>query len=299
MLRSVRHRLEYVLFRGLATPLRGLPHGAARPLGRALGELFFLLDVHRRRVAVANLGRAFPGWSQAQRRRTARRCCRHFGAMVADTISFQRFDAVELCRRLTLHGWRHLDEAEAASAERGAGGVLVLSAHLGNWEMAAHPVALYRGPFHVVARPFNNPLVWRHMRRARERFGQRFISKRGAARPVVRALRRGAKVGLVIDQRVRPPDAMTVPFFGEPALTTPLPARLALRYRVPAVAIFGYPKEGGGYDVVLRPPILPPESDSDADDAVERLTRRYLAVIEDEIRTRPEQWLWFHRRWRR
>jgi len=217
--------------------------------------------------------------------------------MTCDTIALSRLDAVGFCRRLTLVGWERLAAAEAHGR-----GVLVLSAHLGNWEVAARPVGLYRGPFHVVVRPFNNPLVYRYMDAERARWNERQIPKRGAAKQLFRVLREGGKAGVVMDQRVRPGQGIVLPFLGHPALVTPLPASVALRTGTPAVTIVAWPRPGGRYEVELGEPILPTgfgRSDADhGDEAVAALTARYLAALEADILRHPEQWLWMHRRWR-
>ena len=103
---------------------------------------------------------------------------------------------------------------------------------------------------------------------------------------------------MVMDQRVRPEQGgIRVPFFGVEALTTPIPASLALRTGVPTVPIFAYPKPEGGWRIEIEEAI-PPTGDPRDDEAVAAQTRRYLAVMEKAIRNRPEQWLWMHRRWR-
>ena len=288
----LRHRAELALFLAVRGVIRALPLTAARPLGAALGELVWTLGIRRRTVA-RNLELVFPELPEAERRRLAHRCYRHFGAMTCDTIALSRLDAVGFCKRLTLVGWEHLAAAEAHGR-----GVLVLSAHLGNWEVAARPVGLYRGPFHVVVRPFNNPLVYRYMDRERERFGERQIAKRGAAKQIFRVLREGGKAGVVMDQRVRPGQGIVLPFLGHPALVTPLPASVALRQGTPAVSIVAWPQPGGRYRVELGEPILPPDGGERDDEAVAELTTRYLAALERDIRRQPEQWLWMHRRWR-
>ena len=292
-MKGIQHRLEWLAFSALRGSLRALPHRAARPLGRRLGDLARAAAPRYRRLVDENLGRAFPSWDGTRRRRVGRDCFRHFGAMVFDIASFGRFDTVALCERLTLEGWENVQAAEERS-----GGTLYLTAHLGNWEIAPHPIGLYRGTLHVVARPFNNPLLWGPMVRERERFGHRVIEKHGAARAVFRVLRDGGRVGMVMDQRVRPGQGgIPIPFFGRPALTTPLPAKVALRTGSPAVPVFAYPEPGGRYRVRIDPPILVEGSARSEPDVVE-LTRRYLAVFEREIRARPEQWLWMHDRWR-
>lgn len=289
----LRHRVEYGLYLGLKGLLRALPHGAARRLGAGLGALGHLLDRRHRQVALANLALALPELPLPERRRLVAACFRHFGGALCDVISSSRFDAEELCHRLSYEGWEHLEEAAAAGK-----GVFILSAHLGYWETAALPIGLAKGPLHVVARPADNPWLDRELIRLRERFGNRVTSKHGAARRMIQVLRERGWAGILIDQRVQPREGIAVPFFGRPALTTPVLARLSLRTGAPVVAIFAFPEPGGRYRWVARPPIFPPISpDSEGDEAVALLTERYLALTEAEIRRRPEMWLWMHRRW--
>ena len=287
-----RHRLELALFLAVRGLVGALPQGAARPFGAALGQLLWSAGM-RRGTTLDNLALAFPQLSAGERRRLGSRCYRHFGAMLSDTIVTSRIDPVEFCRRLTLRGWDHLDAADAEGR-----GVLVFGGHTGNWEVAARALGLYRAPYHIVVRPFNNPLVYRYMEQDRARYGIREVPKRGAARQLFRVLREGGRAGLAMDQRVRRDQGgIEVPFFGHPALATPLPASMSLRTGAPAVPIFGWPQPGGGYLVEVHPPIHPPAG-AEGDEAVAELTARYLAVLEREIRGRPEQWLWPHRRWR-
>jgi KDO2-lipid IV(A) lauroyltransferase len=287
-----RHRAELALFHALRAPLLALPLSWARPAGAALGELLWASGA-RRRTVDENLRRVFPEWPAARRRAVARGCYRHFGGMLCESLAFTRVGAVELCRRLTLVGWDRLDEAEAQGR-----GLIAIGGHTGNWEIAARVLGLYRAPYHIVVRPFNNPLVWEHMSRDRRRFGVREVPKQGAARQLFRVVRQGGRVGMAMDQRVRRGQGIVLPFLGHPALVTPLPAALSLRTGAPAVPTFAWPEERGRYRVELGEPILPDGEGGDGDEAVAALTARYLAALEAEIRRRPEQWLWLHRRWR-
>lgn len=285
------HRGEYALFLAFERCLRLAGHRAARVGGGWLGALAWAALGDRRRVALDNLARAFAEWSDAERRRTARASFRHLGRMTCDTVSALRFDAVELCRRLTLDGWEHFEAARS----RGRG-VLVMSAHLGTWEIAAYPVGLYGEPMHVIGRPLDNPLLDRRLARIRTRFGNRTIPKRGAARGALGVLRDGGVVGILIDQRVRPDEGEPLPFFGHPAITSPLAGRLAIRTGAPIVPLFGHLEPGGRYRVVFREPIEPA---GEGEAAASEITRRCLAVVEREIRQAPGTWLWLHRRWKR
>lgn len=299
-LRSIRHAVEFLAYLAVKGLVRLLPHRAARGPGRAIGRLAHALLRRHRRIAADNLALALPELSEDERRRTVRACFEHFGLALADAVSAQRFDLEELCRRLDLEGWEHLQDAEREVARRAPGtGVFVLSAHLGLWEIAAYPPGIYGGPLHVVGRPPDNLWLGRELERARARFGNRPLAKRGAVRSMLRVLIQGGRVGILIDQRARPAEGIWVPFFGRPSYTTPVLARLALRTGAPVVPIFGYPLPRGRYRVALREPIWPETAAGlEDEEAVAELTRRYLAACEHEIRQHPEMWLWMHERWR-
>lgn len=288
----VRHRLEhgaYLAARGL---LRLLPHQVARRLGRRLGDLTWLAAGGRREVTRNNLALAFPELPASERERLARESFRHLGANLCDTLSAMRFDLVALCRRLALEGWDHLAEAKG----RGRG-FFVLSAHLGHWEIAAHVAGAYFGPLSVVGRPLDNPHLDRELTAFRRRFGNLTLGKRGAARGMLRTLEERGIVGILIDQRVRPSEGIVAPFFGRPSLASPVLARLSLRSGAPVVPIFAFGEPGGRYRFVARPAIEP-EGDAKDEAAVLAMTRLYLEATEREIRGRPAEWMWMHRRWK-
>jgi KDO2-lipid IV(A) lauroyltransferase len=290
--RPVRHRIEYGVYLAIKGLLRSLPHERARTLGRALGSLGHAVDRRHREVALRNLELALPDVGPDERRRLVRACYRHFGAALCDTISSTRFDPVETCRRFTLEGWEHVD-----AAHRRGKGVFILSPHLGMWELVPPLLGLYRGGMHIVVRPADNPWLDRELVALRARFGNAVIPKHGAARRMLEVIRAGGIVGILIDQRVQAKEGIEVPFFGRPALTTPILARLSLRTGAAVLPVALFPEPEGRYRFVAHPAILPPEGATDENGAVAALTRRYLEVAEQDIRRHPEQWLWMHRRW--
>jgi KDO2-lipid IV(A) lauroyltransferase len=290
--RPVRHRIEYGLYLGLKGFLRALSHPAARKFGRSVGALAHALDRRHREVALRNLALALPEVGPEERARLVKACFRHFGAALCDTISSTRFGATDFCHLFTLEGWENLEEAE-----RRGKGIFILSAHLGFWEAVPPMIGLTRGRMDTVFRPADNPWLDRELRALRERSGNAVIPKRGAARRMIEVLRAGGRVGILIDQRVQAKEGITVPFFGHPALTSPVLARLSLRTGAAVVPIAAYPLPKGRYRLVVRPAILPPEGAGDGDETVAALTRRYLEAAEEDIRAHPEQWLWMHRRW--
>lgn len=289
--RPIRHRVEYGLYLGIKGFLRALPPDGARAFGRALGSLAHLLDRRHRDVALRNMALALPEIPEAERRRLVRACFRHFGAALCDAISSTRYGARDLCHRCKLEGWENIEEAE-----RRGKGIFILSAHLGFWELVPPMIGLTRGRMDTVFRPADNPWLDKEVRGLRERFGNAVIPKRGAARKMLEVLRSGGRVGILIDQRVQEREGIQVPFFGRPALTSPILARLSLRTGAAVVPVACYPEPDGRYRIVVRPAILPPEEE-DGDETAAVLTRRYLEVAEEDIRAHPEMWLWMHRRW--
>jgi len=288
----LRHGLEHALFLPFQGLIRALPHAASRALGARLGALAHAADRRRRRIADENLRHALPELDAAARSRLVAACFRHFGAAFADTLSAGRFTLSDYCHRGEVHGLDHLAEAEAAGR-----GVIVLSAHFGNWEAAPFYVAIAAGPLVVVGRAADNPHFDRVVRELRCRFGNQMLDKRGAVREMFRRLRERGRIGLLIDQRVRPEEAIDVPFFGRPAWTSPIVARLALKTGAPILPLFGDHLPGGRYRIDVLPPIVPAGRD-DAATTLE-LTRRCLEVCEQVVRRAPERWLWLHRRWKR
>ena len=197
-----------------------------------------------------------------------------------------------LLSRIAIDGVEHL-----RSAMREHGRALLLTAHLGNWELltAASGLTPYR--LSVVARPLDAPWLDGLAGRLRSRSGVDLIDKRAALRPVLRALGGGAMVGILLDQNAARHEGVFVPFFGRAASTSRSIAVLALRTGTPIVPAFIRREAAGRHRVTIHAP-LPLPSGEPGLSAVVALTARCTEAIEAAIRETPEQWLWIHDRWR-
>jgi KDO2-lipid IV(A) lauroyltransferase len=260
-------------------------------LGRRLGDLAYAALPRRRRIALANLGRAYPALPEAERRRLARRASQHLGMTLVELPRLLTAPLDETLARIRLEGIGHLHAAMSAH-----GRALLLTAHLGNWEIlcAAHRLTEYG--LSIVVRPLDAPWLDAVAGRLRRRTGVEVIDKRGALRPVLQALRQGRMVGILMDQNAARREGVFVKFFGHPASTSRSLALLAVRTGAPVVPIFAR-RIGGGHTIFIRPALIASAS-NDADAAVVELTARCTAEIEAAIREAPEQWLWSHDRWR-
>ena len=277
--RALRGKVVYVLVSAIGLVFRLLPLGAARAVGVSIAVIagpFFRRDLRR---ADANLAAAYPGWSKSQRRATVRKLVRHMGATFAEFLWLPK---VDLARTTTYEGIEHV-------AQR-SGGIVAITAHCGNWEWAAHAIGAI-APVTTMQRARDEKDIDRLITQMRARSNVHSIDRGSAsgAREMIRALRDGNLLAFLIDQNIRA-ESVKVPFFGRPALTPIGPAKLAIRTGAPVVCIFDERRRDGKHVIRIHPPMT--DSDPIA------LTARITALIEEEIRRRPEQWVWFHDRWR-
>jgi len=288
---SIRFAAEAAAFRGLLGLARVLPRSVMLAVGSLAGTLGYLIDGRHRRIARDNLRLAFGADVDARwTRRVAWRCFCQFGRITFDSLVLYHMPFDELRRLVAYEGLEHVRRAYAEGR-----GVLLFTGHYGHWELTAMLQGHLGLPMALVARPLDNPRLERILARLRSRSGNRIVHKRNAVREMLKALRERIGVAIVIDQDARA-DGVFVPFFGHPASTTPTLALLALRSGAPVIPSFSVPCEGG-YRVVYEPPVEIPQS-GDRDRDVLELTARCTAIVERWVRSRPECWLWMHRRWK-
>ncbi len=285
-MRSERTNLrEFRLYRAAVALARALPFWLLQALGATLGVAFFAVS-GRRRTVLGNLRRVFPDRSVLARLWIALRCAAHFGRISFDFIKWSRVGSETFARKVRCEGIENL-----RGALRDGRGCFVLSAHFGHWEVAAQWLAINELPQGMVYRPLENPLVEAELARTRTRFGNALIPKDGATRGIIRTIRRGGLIDMLLDQKADLEHSEIVGFLGIPTPTTPSLAKLVLATGAAVVPLFSYP-EGTGYRFRLDPPVS-----SEAGDTAITLTQRYNDCVSREILARPHLWFWFHDRW--
>ena len=176
-------------------------------------------------------------------------------------------------------------------------GALLISGHLGNWELHGVVHGLLFGPIHAVARPLDNPDLDRRLCAMRTMAGNTVVYKQRALAQILRALRHGGGIAILIDQNVLPSDGIFVDFFGRKAATTTVAAALAVKTGCALVPSRTELLPDGRYRLTYVPALeWTPSGDRQAD--IADLTQRLTTRIEDWVRETPEQWLWMHRRWK-
>ncbi|HEX7240575.1 MAG TPA: lysophospholipid acyltransferase family protein [Longimicrobiaceae bacterium] len=288
---TLAHRAEYLLARGLESLVSALPEGAADRLGGGAGRLVGALGI-RASTVEANLRLAFPDAPDAWVRETAQEAYRHLGREAAAILRLSRLSPEAIVARTETRGWEELD----ATLAEGKGALLV-TGHYGNWEIAAATVASRGVPIAAIVKRMGNRLVDARLEALRTRLGVETIEMHEAPRQVPRVLRAGGVVGIVADQDARR-SGVFVPFFGRPASTHRGPALFALRLDAPVFACTAFRKPGRGVRYVVQGHRVPVPRTGDLEADVLRLTRELAAALEADVRGAPEQYFWFHRRWK-
>lgn len=268
---------------------RWLPMAWAIRLGAGVGLLGYALVGRYRRVAIANLQRAFPEWSPAQVRATAKRVFRNFGVALAEFLKAPSMTPAELEARVQIVGREHLDEAF-----RQGKGVLLITGHFGNWELMARYLCMLGYPISVIARDTEDPATTELVTMVRERSGYQVIPRGQAARPVLKRLRQNEAIGILPDQNA---GDVFVEFFGQKAGSVAGPAVFHLRTGAPLVPLFSVRLPGDYHRIEILPPMqFEPTQDLKAD--TQRIMQALHDVLEAYIRRYPDQWLWLHDRWK-
>jgi KDO2-lipid IV(A) lauroyltransferase len=290
--RATRHRLEAALAAGVSVVVRRTPRRAVLAVGRRLGFLWARLDARHLAIARDNLRRAFPEWDEARVDRTARGVYAHFGTVILDLLWMEGRPVEELLALADLDGVEHLQNARAAGR-----GVISPSAHFGNWEIQAIASVPLVGPVASIARPLDNPALDRRLVAVRTSTGNTVIYKQKALANVMKTIRDGGIVAVLIDQNVQAKDGIFVRFFGRPASTTTVAAAVALKTGCAIVPVRCALQPNGRYLMSYGPPVEWSGSGR-RDDDVAALTQHLTTIVEGWVRERPEQWLWLHRRWK-
>ena len=260
---------------------------AAEKFGERLGRLFFRISKKHRERALANLRLAFPDMEEKERAALARQVFEHFGRVATDFLRSARRTDQEVVDSCEVEGLEILEEAF-----RKGKGVLLIVPHLGNWERAGHLMKAYGYDLHVVARDADDAELNQDVLDLRKAAGLTVLPRGNAAIQILRALRQGKCVALLPDQNS---NECFVPFFGKPTGTVTGPAIMSIRSGAPLLPAASVRVGPAKYLVHIYPPVEPVEG---YDDPTIALTAGVNAAIEVMVRSFPDQYLWFHDRWK-
>jgi KDO2-lipid IV(A) lauroyltransferase len=269
------------------------PRAFALRAGQAVGALAQVVLPHLRRRAEINLRLAFPDLDERERARIRRGAFHNLGRLLGEISQFPRLNRENISSIVVYEGLENYLDAVAEGR-----GVILLTGHIGAWELSVYAHSIYGHPMSFLARRVDNPLVERLAESYRARYGNRSIDKKGSVREVLKTLKSGGVVGILADLNTSREEGVFCDFFGVEACATAGVATLALR--TGAVVLPGYliwDEKALIHRLHFEPPVETIDTGNQKEDVIAN-TARYAKVLESIIRRHPDQWLWIHRRWR-
>jgi KDO2-lipid IV(A) lauroyltransferase len=290
----LRKRIERaagrVALRLIVPPVRALPLPLARMIGRALGGVTYRLLGRYRRVALKNLQLVFGDTTSVHGRvRMARGVFRHFGEMAVEFVKMPQLNRADVDRLVTVKGEENLRAALAMGK-----GTLLVTGHLGNWEMMGRWLTTHGYGLNVVARDARDPMTTKLMSDTREGNGATVLYRGNSARAVLQCLRRNEIVAILPDQNAAD---VFVPFFGHPTGTVDGPAVIHLKTGAPILFSWCTRTVDNRFQIEFEPPEAAVTTGDRVADAA-RVMTLVNARLERQIRRNPMQWLWLHDRWK-
>ncbi len=262
--------------------------------GKTLGATIYYLDMPHRRIVNRNLKFAYSEWADEEICKISKRIFQNLGITILEILQMAFFSKEDFLRNIRIKGEEHL-----LDAVKGGKGVIIISAHLGNWEAASLFAPCYFGySVTSVARKIESGIINRWLFKLRTRFGNSIIDKEGALPEMTQTLRDGKILALMIDQGTKKSEGVELEFYGKKVTVTPAAAMLALRCKSPVLPVFCVREEDQKLTIIVEPPVDLVRT-KDLRDDLSANTQTMTDAIENAVRRYPDQWLWLHKRWKR
>ncbi len=290
-----KHRVEYILFAVIVMLIKISPLFLINLNQKLVRYLLRKLSKRRSGIVTKNLRIAYPHYTAEKISALTRAISRHFSTVFIEIVTiFVKKQPEKILKKVEI---LHPEVLERALDKKK--GVILFSGHFGNWELI--PLILSRQlnqKINSVAREMNNPLVEKKVKQFRKYMGSELIYKRNSIRTILKRLEKNGIVYLLIDHNTIAREGVFVDFFGKPASTVTSVSQLHLKRAIPIIPIFiHYEKDKIVLELLEEIDDIGTSTGNQKEDIL-RLTQRCTSLIEEKIRKYPEQWFWFHNRWK-
>lgn len=292
----MRERVEYILVKLLLGIAKIAPRSWLYAFFKIVALLLYALDSKRRKITIQNLSYAYPQKSEKEIKKLSRQVYIELSETVTEILLMfvNRFNIDSAI----VNKDEAIDKIHLLK-QNSPKGIIAMTAHFSNWELLAHFLAKHGLPMLVIGREGNNKLIEKNITTPfRQKFGNGSAFKGNAMITMVKRLKKGGSVGILIDQKAGQYNSVNVDFFGQKAETTTSIAMLKQKLDALVVPFFIARVARGKYKIIIADPIEY-EGDMKAKESLEKMTAQYNAVMESIIKTYPAQWFWMHNRWRR
>ena len=260
---------------------RSLPIESSSKLGATILG-FISKFIKENNTAAQNMKMCLPHLTKNQRSKTLFNTWKHFGSVIGEIPHWHNMSKKEFFERVTIKDKKNIPFSKA----------IIVSGHIGNWELISRIAKEYGIKLNLVYRPSNNPYANYLINKIRESYNITLIPKGSmGVKKIIKALNNNEIVGIMVDQKMD--DGISIPFFDKHAMTTALPANIALKYKIPIIATSIIKTGASRYTASFHKPLEIRKNDTKY-----TVTTRINLILEGWIKNYPEQWFWFHNRWK-
>ena len=293
MLMIDKNKIEFSIWKFFTKVVHIIGIGRIPVFAKILTIIFFYFIPIRKKIVISNLTKAFPEKSKSEIKKIAFNNYMSIGITFMEIMAFREMTGDEI---LSLSEIYNLDIAKkVVNSDKGS---ILLTAHLGNWELGALTMGLsLNEQINVLVKKQRNELVADWMNEVREKFTNKEVPLGASVRELYKTLMNGGIVGIVGDQRGKKEDGVTISFFNRPTVTFQGFAALGIKNKVPIVVVLNKRLPSGKYLFDIEEIKYDNLPEKLSDQLVE-LNQRYMTILENKIREAPEQWLWMHKIWK-
>ena len=294
-MRKALEFFSFVLMVLFSLPFALLPHTLSVKIGEGMGVVLYYIWTRRRLIAIENLRSAVSRGAvkiDSAPETVIKQNFRNMGKSFVEIVKIYYGFGKKIFERVEIRGVENYRKAQSKGK-----GVIAITGHCGNWELNALASSINLTKLNVVARALNNSYLNNLMEKARKKYGNTVIYKKGALRNILSALKRNESVVILMDQSVVSSEGVVADFLGKKDHIMKIPAIIARKTGAPVLPVFGR-RVGGRYLIEIGDEIELDKSD-DYEQAVYNDTIRFSGYIENYIKNNPTEWLWIHRRWKR
>ena len=289
----MRDRLYLALFKTFRWIVIHTPPKVKSLLIRALARLIYLADRKHRNIAMVNLDLAFgEELSDGQKKDIIKKTYENLLFNLADFVQNQGITEEELLGKVEFVNAHIVKEALDSGRP-----VVFITAHYGNWELLPLATAAKFGPLTGVGRPLDSKVMDEILKANREQFDIKMVPKKGAMRELMKALKQGRAVGLLVDQTTAENEGLLISFFGKEVRHTPAATLLALRMDAVIIPAFITTEDHRRYKIEYYPP-LEFEKEGEKEERILKNVQAQADITEKAIRKKPDEWFWLHKRWK-
>ena len=285
--------ITYYIFRFFEALLLSLPNRVQEVLFIGVAKIIFIIDSKHKKIIKANLDLTIKDKiSKEQYNNILKYCHKNLILVLLQVLRSNRMSIEELQNSVSFENKAYVDEAIAQNKK-----IIFISAHYGNWELGGISLGGLVSPATVIYKKMNNRYFDNYLMRSRTKFNLSMTEKRGAIKQLVKALKKGESISMLIDQNVNPKDGIIIDFLGQKATQTAAAAFLARKFDALIIPLLINTKPGNDKVVTFYKPIITAKTENEDKD-IQESAQAQADVISKAILAHPEPWFWCHKRWK-